>query len=255
MADRSAGQQLHLFPGEPDQELRPQAERRPVAAAPESGLAAFASLSQLSVHVRSCRQCRLRAGCRQVVFGEGDSQADLLVVGEGPGATEDELGRPFVGAAGQLLDRMLAALGFTREEVYIANVVKCRPPNNRVPLPDEIAACLPYLNRQIDLIAPKVILCLGSTALQALIGPTARITRDRGRWLTYRSIPVIATFHPAALLRDPHKKPLAWQDLQTMFRRYMELGGRAPSQPGAVVLQGEAAATRPDGVRAGRLRA
>lgn len=206
-------------------------------------LARCQSLEELAAFARSCQRCRLRGGCRQVVFGEGDPHAQLLIIGEGPGATEDELGRPFVGLAGQLLDRMLAATGFARDEVYITNTVKCRPPGNRVPAPDEIATCFPYLEAQIHWIRPKVILCLGSPALQTMVGPTARITRDHGKWFNWRGIPVIATFHPAALLRDPGKKPLAWQDLQEMRRRFLELGGSMRGKVGGHSGAGERAGT------------
>ncbi|MGE5483271.1 MAG: uracil-DNA glycosylase [Bacteroidota bacterium] len=208
-------------------------------------LASCKTLDEMTVIAHQCHRCRLRDGCRQVVFGEGNPRAELMVIGEAPGATEDELGRPFVGRAGQLLDRMLAATGFTREEVYITNTVKCRPPGNRVPAPDERDACFPYLEAQIEVIHPKTILCLGSPSLQTMEGPTARITRDHGRWFTWRGIPLIATFHPAALLRDPSKKPLAWQDLLELRRRFLELGGNMHG------LNGAAGSGTPDGVEPG----
>ncbi|MBE3576634.1 MAG: uracil-DNA glycosylase [Limnochordales bacterium] len=196
-------------------------------------LASCQGLDEISSIARQCRRCRLRAGCKQVVFGEGNPHAELMVVGEAPGATEDELGRPFVGRAGQLLDRMLAATGFTREEVYITNTVKCRPPDNRVPAPDERETCFPYLQAQIAMIRPRMILCLGSPSLQTLVGPEARITRDHGKWFNWRGVPVIATFHPAALLRDPSKKPLAWQDLLELRRKFIEIGGHFHGLRGA----------------------
>ncbi len=182
-------------------------------------LAACSSLAELEAVAAGCRRCPLRAGARQVVFGEGDPHAGLMLVGEGPGATEDELGRPFVGRAGELLDRILAAAGFRRGEVYITNVVMCRPPGNRVPTDAEMAACLPYLWAKIGLVRPRVLVCLGSTAARALIHPQARITQVRGRWLERDGMAVTATYHPAALLRDPSKKRPAWEDFQAIRDR------------------------------------
>jgi len=160
-----------------------------------------------------------------VVFGEGNPQARLMLVGEGPGQVEDETGRPFVGPAGQLLDRMLAAIDLTREEVYIANVVKCRPPNNRVPTPEEAAACWPHLRRQMELIRPELVVCLGATAARQLVDARGSISSLRGRWFVRDGVRYLVTFHPAALLRDPSKKILAWQDLQ---RVQEALRGAAP---------------------------
>ena len=190
-------------------------------AGPHDSVATLADLGGVAV---GCQGCGLRVGCRQVVFGEGPGTARLLLVGEGPGATEDEVGRPFVGAAGQLLDRILTAAGLSRAEVYITNVVKCRPPANRLPAPDEVAACRPYLERQIDLIRPAVILCLGSLAAQTVIDRKALVTKVRGQWFSLHGAAVMATFHPAALLRDPGKKPLVWQDIQAVRDR---LAGQA----------------------------
>ena len=182
-------------------------------------------LETLGGLVRGCTRCPLRAGCRQVVFGEGHPRARLMLVGEGPGQVEDETGRPFVGPAGQLLDRMLAAIGLSREQVYIANVVKCRPPNNRVPTPEEAAACWPHLRRQMELVRPEVVLCLGATAARQLVDPRGSISSLRGQWYVRDGVRYRVTFHPAALLRDPSKKPLAWEDLQ---RVQEALGLRAP---------------------------
>lgn len=172
------------------------------------------SLGQLREIALECRKCRLREGCRGVVFGEGNPHPVLMLVGEGPGQTEDELGRPFVGAAGQLLDKILAAAGFAREEVFIGNVVKCRPPGNRLPNPDEVAACRPWLEAQIRILQPRVIVCLGALSTQTLIDPQARITRERGQWREIRGIRYMPTYHPAALLRDPSKKKPVWEDFQ-----------------------------------------
>lgn len=173
-----------------------------------------ADLCSLQSIVQRCRRCALREKATQVVFGEGSPHAPLMLVGEGPGQVEDETGRPFVGPAGQLLDRMLAAIGLSRAGVYIANVVKCRPPGNRVPTPDEAMACWPNLRRQIELIRPSIILCLGATAARQLVEPRGSISSLRGRWFVREQVRYLVTFHPAALLRDPGKKPLAWQDLQ-----------------------------------------
>ena len=184
-------------------------------------------LAALEAIVKTCRRCSLRDGCTQVVFGEGHPRARLMLVGEGPGQVEDETGRPFVGPAGQLLERMLAAIGLRRQDVYIANVVKCRPPNNRVPTPQEAAACWPNLRRQIELIRPGIILCLGATAARQLVEPRGSIGSLRGRWFVRDGVRYLVTFHPAALLRDPSKKPLAWQDLQMVRQALDELDGLA----------------------------
>ncbi|HEY0666433.1 MAG TPA: uracil-DNA glycosylase family protein [Gallionella sp.] len=169
---------------------------------------------ELKLQVRDCTICRLRAGCTQTVFGVGDEQADWLFVGEGPGADEDALGEPFVGQAGKLLDNMLLAIGLKRgRNAYIANIVKCRPPNNRTPEADEIAACLPYLRRQIELIQPKLIVALGKVASNALLGQDATLASLRGTVHEYHGIPLVVTYHPAYLLRSPSEKVKAWQDL------------------------------------------
>jgi len=181
------------------------------------------ALQRLAAQCRTCTRCRLRAGCQGVVFGEGNAAAKLMFIGEGPGADEDRLGRPFVGKAGQLLDKILQAAGIAREEVYIANVVKCRPPQNRVPQPDEAAACLPHLRRQAAIIRPKIIVCLGATAARYIIDPTARISQIRGQWIERKGCLLTATFHPAALLRDPAKKKLAWADFQKIRDVYRQL--------------------------------
>jgi len=170
---------------------------------------------QLKEAVRGCSACKLRAGCTQTVFGVGDEQADWLFVGEGPGADEDALGEPFVGQAGKLLDNMLMAIKLKRgNRVYIANIVKCRPPGNRAPEVDEIAACLPYLQHQIELIQPKIIVALGKVASNALLGKDATLASLRGTLHDYRGIPLVVTYHPAYLLRSPSEKAKAWQDLR-----------------------------------------
>lgn len=188
--------------------------------------------------VLSCEKCRLCQTRGHVVLGEGDPHAALMFIGEGPGKQEDETGRPFVGAAGQLLDKMLAAIGLERTQVYICNIVKCRPPNNRVPEPDERAACMGYLRAQVALVRPKVVACLGSTPTRALLGDDMRITRDRGVWHLKKGVWFIPTFHPAALLRDESKKRPSWTDFKAIRSKLLELGvypgeGPASAQPDA----------------------
>lgn len=169
---------------------------------------------ELAAHVASCRRCRLAESRTQTVLGVGDLDAAWVFVGEAPGAEEDRRGEPFVGAAGKLLDNMLAAIGLERgRNVYIANVVKCRPPNNRNPEPDEIAACAPYLDRQIELVSPRLIVALGKVAATRLLGREVSIASLRGKVWDYRGRPVVVTYHPAYLLRNPPDKARAWEDL------------------------------------------
>ena len=169
---------------------------------------------ELKASVKGCTACGLRAGCTQTVFGVGDEQARWLLVGEAPGAEEDRLGEPFVGQAGKLLDNMLAAIGLARgKDVYIANVLKCRPPGNRNPEPDEVAKCSPYLVRQVELIRPKLILAMGRFAVQTLLNTDATIGSLRGTVHQYHGVPLIVTYHPAYLLRNLPDKAKAWSDL------------------------------------------
>ena len=198
-----------------------------VAAAPSAPLPESGDLESLGREAAACTRCRLAEQRRTVVFGEGDPHAALMFVGEGPGAEEDRTGRPFVGQAGQLLDAMIVALGLERRQVYIANVVKCRPPGNRDPQDDEVAACAPFLDRQIALIRPRVIVALGKPAARRLTGSTAPISALRGRWSSFLGIPVLPTFHPAYLLRAPLAKREVWQDLKAVRTRLAE----APSSP------------------------
>ena len=181
------------------------------------------ALRELEEKAAGCRRCKLREGCSQVVFGEGAPDALLMLIGEGPGRDEDRLGRPFVGRAGKLLDKILEAAGFQRQEVYIANVVKCRPPQNRNPLPEEIKACYSHLQEQIKIIRPKIIVCLGAMSAKTLVDPRAQISKIRGKWVERQGIGIMPTFHPAALLRDPQKKKLVWQDFQQVEREYKRL--------------------------------
>jgi len=177
-------------------------------------------LAVLAGEVEACKKCGLHATRTQTVFARGTGSSGLCFVGEGPGADEDAQGFPFVGKAGQLLDRMIAAMGFGRDEVYVANILKCRPPNNRKPELDEMAACVPYLAEQLELIEPQVIVALGATAVQGLLGTTEGITRLRGRWRLYKGrIAVMPTFHPAFLLRNPAAKRDVWEDLQAVLRQ------------------------------------
>ncbi len=169
--------------------------------------------------ISGCQRCRLCEGRTHVVPGEGNLWARLMIIGEGPGANEDAQGRPFVGRAGQLLDEMIECIGLQREEVYICNVVKCRPPQNRAPKDDEAQACMPYLERQIELVQPEVILLMGATALNQYVSRDLRITRTRGQWLEKDGRPVLATFHPAALLRDASKKPDSFMDMLAIKRK------------------------------------
>lgn len=171
---------------------------------------------ELADAVASCRKCILCEGRRNTVFGDGNPDADLMFIGEGPGAEEDARGLPFVGAAGELLTKMISAMQFKREDVYIANIVKCRPPNNRVPEESEAETCLPYLKRQIELIKPKVIVTLGAVPLKYILGQTG-VSRMRGKWMEYNGIKAMPTFHPAYLLRNPDAKALVWKDLQQVM--------------------------------------
>jgi uracil-DNA glycosylase family 4 len=164
-----------------------------------------------------CRRCKLHGGRTTLVFGVGDPRAELMFVGEGPGADEDLQGEPFVGKAGQLLTKMIEAMGYRREQVYIANVVKCRPPGNRNPEPDEIEACEPFLRRQIEAVQPKVIVALGKFAAHTLLRSTVPITRLRGTWSEYQGVRLMPTFHPAYLLRSPQEKVKAWEDLKLVM--------------------------------------
>ena len=171
--------------------------------------------AQLKAKVAGCTDCKLRAGCTQTVFGVGDEKAQWMLVGEAPGSEEDRLGEPFVGQAGKLLDNMLAAISLGRgNNVYIANVLKCRPPGNRNPQPDEIAKCSPHLQRQIELMQPKLILAMGRFAAQTLLGSDATIASLRGKVHQYAGVPLIVTYHPAYLLRNLADKSKAWADLR-----------------------------------------
>lgn len=178
------------------------------------------SLGELYERIHTCTACPLGLRRTHFVFGVGNPRADIVVIGEAPGAEEDARGEPFVGAAGQLLNRMLQAIGLRREEVYICNILKCRPPSNRRPTPQEIATCRPYLWKQLELIQPAFILALGATAATALLGKEFKITELRGRPIPFQGMVMVVTYHPAALLRNPQWKRPAWEDLQLLQRLY-----------------------------------
>ncbi len=167
-----------------------------------------------------CTRCRLHEGRNHLVFGAGDPHAALVFVGEGPGREEDLQGKPFVGRAGELLTRIIEAIDLTREEVYIANIVKCRPPNNRDPRPDEIQTCLPFLLKQLEAIRPKLICCLGTFAAQTLLGTEERISALRGRFHAYKGTKLMPTYHPAFLLRNPQFKRAVWEDMKQIREEY-----------------------------------
>ncbi len=175
------------------------------------------TLEEIRAELGQCRRCKLHAGAKNLVFGEGSPSARLMFIGEAPGAEEDLQGRPFVGAAGQVLNNLLNKLGLQREEVYIANVVKSRPPGNRDPEPDEIEACLPFLKKQIAAIRPQVIVTLGKIATQALLGTKEPITKIRGQWQRYDHIRVMPTFHPSYLHRFPQERKKTWEDMQLVM--------------------------------------
>lgn len=187
-------------------------------ASPDGGL------NGIAVQVAACVKCRLHETRMKVVPGQGAPHPDILFVGEGPGQEEDEQGLAFVGRAGQLLTRIIEAMGYRRQDVFIANILKCRPPNNRKPLPDEMEACLPYLRAQIAALKPAAIVALGATALEGLVGPPVSITRQRGTWMTFDGIPLMPTFHPSYLLRTPSAKKYVWNDMQAVLKRL----GREP---------------------------
>jgi len=175
------------------------------------------TLEQIREALGECTRCRLHKGRLKIVFGVGNPKADLVFVGEGPGHDEDVQGLPFVGRAGQLLNQMIEAMGLRRDDVYICNVIKCRPPENRTPEKDEIVTCSPFLFRQLAVIGPKVVICLGNIAAQTLLGTHKSISHFRGQWFDFRGSRLLATYHPAYLLRNPNAKPEVWKDLQKVM--------------------------------------
>lgn len=189
------------------------------------------SLPELDTCINTCLQCPLGQTRTKFVFGVGNPHARLMFVGEAPGADEDAQGEPFVGRAGQLLNKILVAISMKREEVYIANILKCRPPNNRTPIPEEVAECMPYLKKQIALVKPQIIVCLGLTAAQNLLGINDSLGKLRGRLLTFENTPLLVTYHPAALLRNPNWKPAAWEDFQAVQKFLAEHAGDVKEGP------------------------
>ncbi|MBK6846889.1 MAG: uracil-DNA glycosylase [Proteobacteria bacterium] len=200
----------------------PRADAAPTAR-PERGVSQAALLAVREA-LGDCQRCGLHAERKQIVFGVGSAQAELMFVGEAPGRDEDLQGEPFVGKAGQLLTRMIEAMGLRRDEVYICNIIKCRPPNNRDPEPDEVASCEPFLRQQIEAIAPRLIVALGNFAARTLLRSELGITRLRGAFHRYQGIPLMPTFHPAYLLRNPEAKRPAWSDLQAVMAEMDRLG-------------------------------
>ncbi|HEV7676836.1 MAG TPA: uracil-DNA glycosylase [Candidatus Angelobacter sp.] len=188
------------------------------------------ALKLIREDIGDCTRCRLHKGRTNLVFGVGNVNADLMFIGEGPGADEDAKGEPFVGRAGQLLNNMITAMGIKREDVYIANVVKCRPPGNRTPEKDECDTCSPFLMRQIDVIKPKVIVALGAVAAKNLLAVNDSMANLRGRWYDFRDSKLLVTYHPAYLLRDPRQKKEAWKDLQ-MAMKYLGLKPQTAKTP------------------------
>ncbi len=208
------------------------AEDELIAAAnpkPEAGIAdPVQALRVIREDIGDCIRCRLSQGRTQIVYGVGNPNADLMFIGEAPGAEEDARGEPFVGRSGQLLTNMIKAMGITREDVYIANIIKCRPPANRAPERDECEICSPFLMRQIAVIKPKVLVALGAVAAKTLLAVNAPMTELRGRWFDFRGTKLAVTYHPAFLLRDPRQKGEAWKDLQMVMK---ELGMTPPPKP------------------------
>ncbi len=180
-------------------------------------------IERIASAVNACSKCPLASTRIHAVPGEGNPEARIMFIGEGPGQEEDKQGRPFVGQAGQLLDKMMAAIGLDRTNAYIANIVKCRPPQNRVPEEEEANECLYYLRKQFAVIKPKIVVCLGATAAKYIIDRNIRITRDRGNWYEKMGTSFIATYHPSALLRDPEKKKDAWEDMKSIKAKLDEI--------------------------------
>ncbi len=178
---------------------------------------------KLKSEALQCERCHLRKTCKQIVMGEGSLNNKIMFIGEGPGADEDRLGRPFVGRAGKLLDKIFSALNIKRDEVYITNIVKCRPPNNRVPTISEAEACMPILKSEIEIIDPKVIVTLGSTALKYLVDQKMAITRKRGQWIKRGEYYILPTFHPAYLLRNENMKKPAWRDFKLIKKSMLRI--------------------------------
>ena len=195
------------------------AARKPAKSSTKTSGDSERDLGALREQIGDCLLCRLHQGRTNLVFGVGNAHADLMFIGEAPGRDEDKQGEPFVGRAGQLLNKIIEAMGLKRTDVYIANINKCRPPNNRAPARDEADACLPFLHEQVDIIKPKVIVCLGSVAVQNLLKTDEKISQIRGKWREFGGTPVMPTYHPAYLLRNPAGKKPVWEDMQEVMKR------------------------------------
>jgi uracil-DNA glycosylase family 4 len=226
LVERGPSTPLHSAQGERGEGTRPPSTPTAPYALTDKGCGS-PELLAVRGQIGECTRCKLAGGRTTLVFGTGNPHAELMFVGEGPGADEDQQGEPFVGKAGQLLTKMIEAMGFRREQVYIANVVKCRPPGNRDPEPEEIAACEPFLKQQIAAVAPKVVVALGRFAVQTLLRDPTPISKQRGRWRAYEGVKLMPTFHPAYLLRNPPEKKRAWEDLQLVMK---EFGKLAPKE-------------------------
>lgn len=236
LSDIIASARMHLelerslgadrLPFRPDRVSDLRDRRRAAAAAPAraSASAKAAALEELRRELAPCRRCGFGKDRTKLVFGAGRPDADLMFVGEAPGFHEDQQGIPFVGPAGQLLTKIIEAMGLTRDQVYIANIVKCRPPENRLPTPDEVAKCLPHLLRQIEIIRPRILVTLGNLATQTLLQTSAGITKTRGMFVERDGILFLPTFHPSYLLRNPSAKKDVWEDMKKVWAKMKELG-------------------------------
>jgi DNA polymerase len=221
-ADSSPPKRFGMTAVEDDSAMKTTVQESEAAADPIS------ALRLIREDIGDCTRCRLhKQGRKQIVFGVGNPQAELMFIGEAPGADEDEQGEPFVGRAGQLLNNMIKAMGIQREDVYIANIIKCRPPGNRTPERDECETCSPFLMRQIEIIGPKVLVALGAVAAKTLLAVNAPMSQLRGRWFDFRGRKLAVTYHPAFLLRDPRQKKETWKDLQMVMK---ELGLKVPEK-------------------------
>jgi uracil-DNA glycosylase family 4 len=225
-------QAVTMKPSQPPKSRDPQGPPQDDARDPSAPRGA-AGLQLVREELGDCKRCKLCSTRTNIVFGVGNPDSHLVFVGEAPGADEDAQGEPFVGKAGQLLTKMIEAMGYARGDVYICNVLKCRPPGNRNPEPDEVASCEPFLKKQLGAIRPRMIVALGKFAVQCLLRDDSPISRLRGNLRTYEGIPLMPTFHPAYLLRDPSKKKLAWDDLKAVNAALAKVGIAPPRPPAA----------------------
>ncbi len=230
--ERDCGRGMVEIPAEVMNELSVMPKKQIVSVSSERSFVAgkagvssgSAGLDEITAAIRACTRCSLHSTRTNVVPGQGALEPEIMFVGEAPGADEDLQGIAFIGRAGQLLTKMIEAMGFKREEVFIGNILKCRPPDNRPPMPDEMELCLPFLKAQIAIIRPRVIIALGATAVKGLLNLSTGITKLRGKWLAFEGIDLMPTYHPAYLLRNPSAKKEVWEDLQEVLRHI----GRTP---------------------------